>query len=302
MNYLQKVLLLSSAGILIVLSGCKKNENPASATDSQLLDVKVKVTFQSDKKAGSSVYDYVMTGQTPDEYSIALKKAVLVGKNGTQDFVLFDQPDLQSSYTFDFMDESVFHSLVKGTAIPEGEYQALTLYVYYLQMKIPISTTQRGVEKRNVRIYLSDDVETENGTHQPGDVVQIDDQGEETGWIFGEGQSANFDPITPRWRAYTQNGDGVTWLDFAGKSGKDFGPFGDVDFWNQSPQPVWYVNADFNFTQTGGNTLVVDLNVHNCWQFEDRNNDGNFGPMDISETPYPTKWQMDLPDLTLSQE
>ncbi len=297
-----RILFVLALGAMLALSGCKKSENPAPDAGKQLTDIKVRVTFQTNQKASSSGQDYVMTGQTPDEYGIALKKAVLLGKNGTQDYVLFDRPDLNSSYTFDFKDEQMLHSLVKEAAIPVGEYGSLVLYVYYLQMKIPISTEQRGVEKRNMRIYLSDDIETEGGTHQPGDVVQVDDQGMEMGWLFGEGQLSEFDPVAPRSRAYTYNGDGISWWDFAGKNGKDFGPFGDVDFWNQSPQPLYSVTAPFDFTQGAGNTLLVDLNIHNCWQFEDRNQDGNFGPQDISETPYPTRWQMDLPELTIHQE
>ncbi len=296
--YFKSFFILILTGIVIFSYSCKKPVNPAPVT--KLSDVKVKVTFTPQKTSRAILT--AMTKQTPDEYGIALKKVVLIGKNGTPDFPLFNQNNLSSSYTFDFKDKNTLHSLLKGASIPNGEYQSIKIFIYYLQMKIPISTTNRGVGKRNIRIYLSDDAETENGQHQPGDMTQINSTGTELGWMLGEGQLPDMDPIKPRINAYTYGGNGVSWYNFAGKSGKDFGPFGDTAFFNHAPHPVFYTKADFNFVQNSGTTLVVDLNINNCWQFEDRNGDGNFGPQDIGDTVNPTKWHMELPKLTVGQQ
>ena len=167
-------------------------------------------------------------------------------------------------------------------------------------MNIAISTGTRGKERRNFRIYLSDDAETEGGLHQPGDMTQINNSQVELGWLLGEGVMPNMDPVSPRISAYTFNSNGSNWYDFAGKSGKDFGPFGDVKFMNNAPHPIYKAKADFSLLENKGSNLILDLNVYNCWQFEDKNGDGAFGPGDLDPV-IPTAWQMVLPTLTVIQ-
>jgi hypothetical protein len=155
------------------------------------------------------------------------------------------------------------------------------------------------MEERNIRIYLSDDIDNEGGTHHAGDMVQYDDNGSEKGWLLGEGQTPNMDPVTPRNAAYKHpNG---SWYNFDGKSGSDYGPYGDEDFMNNGPHPIYYEQASFNFSTTNGGVILVDFNVANCWQFQDKSNDGVFGAADLDPND-PTKWNMELPDVKISLE
>ena len=217
----------------LFLTACNDDEK-----SSKIEDVGLRVCFNKNRSASMLRNGTVntITSETPENYFVALKSVKLIGNNGTADIVLFNKNNLSSSLIFDFTNEDVVHSLLEGTTIPEGDYSSIEIEIYYLQMNIAIATGDRGVERRNFRIYLSDDTETEGGLHQPGDMTQIND-GIEIGWLLGEGQSPNMDPVTPRALAYTSSGDGVTWYNFGGKSGENYGPFGDVTFMNTAPHP-----------------------------------------------------------------
>ncbi|MEO9476266.1 MAG: hypothetical protein ABJG41_12050 [Cyclobacteriaceae bacterium] len=295
------ILILAFAG----LSSC---ENDAEIKKiKNINDVGLRVSF-TDLKATSSLKTTEtdpkrissFTYETPENYFVALKKATLKGANGTQDFDLFNEPDLASSFVFDYTNDNVVHSLLDDTEIPDGTYTRIEIEIYYLQMNIAIATGERGVERRNIRIYLSDDAETEEGLHQPGDMTQIND-GEEIGWLLGEGQMPNMDPVTPRAAAYTHSGEGNTWYDFAGKSAKHYGPFGDVAFMSKAPHPVYSTMVGLHFKDKNGSNLILDFNVNDCWQFEDKSGDGVFGPTDLDPIN-PTKWHMELPVMTVTRE
>ncbi|RLD52702.1 MAG: hypothetical protein DRI94_02255 [Bacteroidetes bacterium] len=283
--------------ILLSFGACKKDSFKS------IKDVKLKVDFTTPVNA--SKID--MTKQTPDNYFVALKSVTLKGDEDTPDFEIFNESDLSSSFVFDFSDTETTHSLMQGTTVPDGEYSSVKIEIYYLQMKLNISASS-GIEQRNIRIYLSDDAETESGLHQPGDMTQINTAGTEEGWMLGNGQSPDMTPISPRSAAYTNDeddnglGDGNIWFDFNGKPGNNFGPFGDADFMNNAPHPVYSATINFDLTDNGGENIIIDFNVNNCWQFEDRDFTGAFGAGDLSETPYPTKWNMALPIMSVTLE
>ncbi len=281
---------------MVFFTGCNKEEENSKTVS--LNDVQLQVSFGRDKAASVATVANAMTYETPENYYVALKKVALKGTQGSPDFVLFETNSLSTSLVFDFTDTETVHSLLTGTQIPEGEYNGVELEIYYLQMNIALATTDRGVEWRNVRIYLSDDAETEDGLHQPGDMTQIN-EGQEIGWLLGEGQVPNMDPVSPRSAAYTQNGDGSTWYDFAGKSGEIYGPFGDVEFMNTASHPVYRTTVDFTLVDNGGTTLILDFNVNHCWQFDDKSGDGVFGASDLDPLD-PTRWNMALPVMTVT--
>jgi hypothetical protein len=67
-----------------------------------------------------------------------------------------------------------------------------------------------------------------------------------------------------------------------------------------APHPIYKVKTDFSLGENKGSNLVLDLNVNSCWQFEDKNGDGAFGPGDLDPIN-PTAWQMVLPTLSVVQ-
>ncbi len=262
-------------------------------------DVGLKVSFNAAKSSvNRQKVASAMTYQTPESYNVALKSVTLKGANSTNDVILFNSFNLASSLVFDFMDNTTVHSLLTNQTIPDGDYNGIELEIYYLQMNLPIATTQRGIERRNIRIYLSDDAENEGGLHQPGDMTQINDN-VEIGWLLGEGQMPNMDPVTPRASAYTFAGNGTNWYDFAGKNAQNYGPFGDVEFMSNAPHPIYKTMVDFKFVDNNGTKLIIDFNVNNCWRFEDKSGDGAFGAADLDQNN-PTKWEMVLPAMTIT--
>ena len=280
---------------IFITHACKKDSFRS------IKDVKLKVDFTT--PANASKID--MTKQTPQNYFVALKSVILKGDEGTQDFEIFNKSDLSSSFVFDFSDAQTTHSLMQGTTVPDGNYSSVQIEIYYLQMKLDISANS-GIEKRDIRIYLSDDAETEDGIHQPGDMTQISDAGTEEGWMLGNGQDPDMSPVSPRSAAYTEDegddglGDGNIWFDFGGKPGNNYGPFGDTEFMN-APQPVYSTIINFSLIDNGGENIILDFNVNNCWQFEDKDGSNAFGYGDL-DPDNPTKWSMALPIMTVTLE
>lgn len=281
------------AFILLLIFGCKKEGTGTYGVT--INDVTLKVSFQENKSASIPKATTVLTKETPTSYYIGLKSVKLIGNNGTSNAELFNKPNLSSSMVFDFNNSTASHSLLNGTTVPKGNYSAIEFEVYFLQMNIAIATTSRGTERRNIRIYLSDDAETEGGMHQPGDLTQINNS-QEIGWLMGKNAFPNFDPGAPRIAEYSADGNGVNWLNFAGKSAKDFGPFGNVEFFSTAPHPIYKAKAAFVLKEGKGTQLIVDFNVNGCWQYEDRSGDGIFGPQDL-----PNAWAMNLPVISITQ-
>lgn len=294
---MKKDIIFISIVLLLGFISCEKDSEIEG--NNNIKDVKLKVSFNN-TKAGILKNTSSLTYETPENYFVALKKVTLIGTNGTADFELFDEPDLSSSFVFDYTDDNTVHSLLDDAEIPDGDYSSIEIEIYFLQMNIAIATGERGIERRNVRIYLSDDAETEDGLHQPGDMTQIND-GLEIGWLLGEGQTPNMDPVSPRVSAYTENGDGTSWYDFAGKSGENYGPFGDVEFMNNAPHPIYSTRVNFDFVNNNGSNLILDFNVNHCWQFEDKSGDGIFGTDDLDPLD-PTEWHMEMPEMTVTLE
>lgn len=267
------------------LSSCKKDKKMKFGS------AKIAVTFGGNKSLETDKIN--LTKQTPSQYLIALKSITLAGHEGTSDHVLFNEATVQDAQIFDFTSGSLRHNLTDED-IPEGDYHAFRIELYYLQMKLQISTTNRNVETRNMRIYYTTD-----GTHKPGDVIQVADDGTSQGWLFGENQMPDFDPVTPRLSAYTYNGDGTSWYLFGDKNGQNYGPFGNMAFWSSASSP-YSVTVPFTFEESDGEAVVMDFNVNQCWQFEDINEDGNWGGQDL--TPEGTAWHMNFPSISIHLE
>jgi len=294
----KRLIVLLILTLFISFTSCNKIEFQ------NISDVKLQVSF-TDESADKTDYD--MTKQTPDNYYVALKRVTLLGDEGTTDFEIFNEDNLSSSFVFDFNDTETTHSLMQGTTVPDGDYSSVEIEIYYLQMNLNISTST-AIEERNIRIYLSDDAETESGLHQPGDMTQIDNSGIEEGWLLGNGLSPDMTPMSPRSAAYSNDetgdgiGDGNTWFDFAGKPANDYGPFGDVNFMNTAPHPIYTAVINFELVDKNGTEIILDFNVNECWQFEDKDPDGAFGATDLFSDPNPTAWHMALPIMTVTLE
>lgn len=298
MEKINKMTVLLILAFFSSFSSCNKIEFQ------NISDVKLQVSFDGTNAAKT---DYELSKQTPDDYYVALKRVTLLGDEETADFEIFNEDNLSSSFVFDFNDTETTHSLMQGTTVPDGDYSSVEIEIYYLQMNLNISTST-AIEKRNIRIYLSDDAETEDGLHQPGDMTQINDAGIEEGWLLGNGQSPDMTPMSPRVAAYTNDetgdgiGDGNIWFDFAGKPANNFGPFGDVSFMNTAPHPIYTTTINFELIDKNGTEIILDFNVNDCWQFEDKDPDGAFGASDLFSDPNPTAWHMALPIMTVTLE
>ena len=240
--------IISSIVMILVFSSCF--EDLETDSDSGFFnEIKLKVNFENEIKNSYNKHVTPMTNEIPEDYMVAIKSVKLIGDYDTEDYLLFNYLTLDLSEEYTFAPNSNILDIVLEEDIPVGTYTSIQIEIYYFQMNLSISTTDRGIERRNLRIYLSGDI-----IHKPGDITQITDN-LETGWMFGEGQEPNMDPVSPRITAYTYNGDGETWYYFSGRSTENFGPFGSYTFWMYAPQPVYYATADFSFESTSGTTI-----------------------------------------------
>lgn len=303
----KQLLIISTLLFLVTTIGCNK----ANVKFKGIKNVLMQVNFTETKSSvetnneqdisNANAYetkdsDDDLTKQTPSNYYVALKSATLIGDDNTADFELFMEANLSDAFVFDFADNNSTSTLLDDTAIPDGKYSGIKIEIYYLQMALNIAT-DNGVSTRNIRIYLSDDNETEGGLHQPGDMTQIDNNNNEEGWLLGNGQTPDFSPISPRIDAYAEpNG---SWFDFAGKSAEHYGPFGDLDFTTDSPHPIYWTTVPFVNGDRKGTNAILEFDVYNCWQFDDKNGDGNFGPADLDPLD-PTRWHMAMPVMSIS--
>jgi len=276
--------LLLLIGLLSTTS-CKKKKKM------NFSNAKIAVSFGNSTRGALNTVD---TKQTPAEYIIALHSAKMLGEDGTDDHPLFAVNNFEDAHIYNFTSGSAKIDLSGGKTIPEGNYNSFELGIYYLQMKIQIFSVTRGVEWRNLRIYFCED-----GIHKRGDVIQVSDDGSHQGWLFGENQVPDFDPVSPRINAYTYNSDGINWYQFGGY-GKDFGPFASPAMWNFHATPFTQ-HAPFTFEESDGRVLVIDFDVTECWQFQDVSGDGYWGGDDLG-APGGTAWHMKLPTITLRIE
>jgi len=282
----------------VIFASCNKTEFK------NIKDVKLKVNFNA-TSVNKALFE--LTKQTPENYIISIKKVILLGDDDTNNFEIFNEDNLSSSLTFDFTDVNTTHSLMQGTNIPDGSYSSIELEIYYLQMKVDISANST-IEKRNLRIYLSDDAETENGLHQAGDITQINTTNMEEGWLLGNGIHPDMSPVSPRVAAYSFDdngdglGDGITWLNFGGKPGNNYGPFGNLEFMNNTPHPIYSTTLIFEIIDNKGTEIILDFNINECWQFEDKDGSGAFGAADLNFDNEDTQWHMALPIMTVTLE
>jgi len=277
-----KSILLLSTILVLLLFSCDDGSGVVT-----LEDIQLSINFDSQNRTVQ------MLSYTPTAYSIGLKKAVLIGKNGTADFTLFDNVNLSDSeeYSFISSNNNAQSILETGNTIPTGEYNALEIDLYYLQMTLDVYLSGSGTSvDRNMRIYFSDDAELEGGLHQPGDVTVIGDDGVENGWLMGNAYG-DFTGMSPRTAAY-QDISGQ-WMDFAGKNAGDYGPFGDVQFWSEVTQPVYTTSIPFNLESTNARSILVEFDVVGTWNCDDINGDGYFNPDDAVQS-----WHMNIPEMT----
>jgi len=58
----------------------------------------------------------------------------------------------------------------------------------------------------------------------------------------------------------------------------------------------------FTFQSSSGQNVVMDFNVKDTWQFEDKTGDGYFGGDDLTFDTNPTAWHMNFPNITIRLE
>jgi hypothetical protein len=68
---------------------------------------------------------------------------------------------------------------------------------------------------------------------------------------------------------------------------------------NTAPHPIYSTQVAFMLVDNNGTNVILDFDVNNCWQFEDKSGDGVFGADDLDPID-PTMWHMAMPVMTVT--
>lgn len=244
---------------------------------------------------------------TPSTYSVAFKRVTLVAAaGGTNIDLIADKVTLANSQVVDFTSADASETIV--TIDPDdltaGTYTGVTAEIYYIQMTFPVGGTTR-----NVRIYMSDDDFTAEGSlgHHQGDITFISDSGVEQGWV-----DDTWSDSLATTRTAAQNGAGGP----DGQTLHDRGFFGDDEFWDVAAfdqganQDLYLVDLDFtsSFTIptpsaiTDLTTVKVTFSTADTFFYEDFTPQGTgFSPASGGEaTATSTAWAPLAPEATVT--
>jgi hypothetical protein len=222
---------------------------------------------------------------TPSTYKVALKKITLKGSGTTQNITLqADSTTLALSTVYTFTSTSTPSTVVTidPSDLTAGTYTGVELEIYYIEMTFPVA----GVT-RNVRIYLSDDNFTAEGSlgHHQGDITFIDDTGTELGWVDSTWTAAGLTTT----RGTGQNGAGGT----DAETGHARGFFGNTDLWNATTfqqgatQDIYVTTISFDSSLTIPDistiadltTVTLTFSTADTFYYED------FAPQDTADFP-----------------
>lgn len=217
---------------------------------------------------------------TPSRYALAFKRVTLIPEDADSDEIDFiaDTGTLADSEIVDFTASDSTETVVTidPTDLSAGTYSGIEAELYYFQMTFPVD----GVT-RNIRIYMSDDDFTSEGSlgHHQGDITYIDDSGTELGWI---GPDWSDDLVTERSEA--QNGAGNN-NDTNGdpETGHQRGYFGNEELWDRedlmqgADQDIYLFTINFDeplvipdpSTIDGLTTITATFSTADTFYYED---------------------------------
>ena len=232
----------------------------------------------------------------PIDYKPAVKDFSLLSATG-KGVSLLGKKQLADSVQLAFSPEAFEVPLLSGS-LPLDVYVGAKLSVYFVQMTLPING-----KKQTIRCYLSDDdFPTERtfglGPHHQGDLMLLDERGNEVGWIAGGDFSPRLERPVPEAgkNLFASNPDPET--------GHDRGPFGNDDDWNHRPAKKPYTFtlplSTLKLEQGERKRIAIRMDVRTAWRYMDMDGSGTFNPKDgMDAQSEEAEWGPILPTLGL---
>jgi len=221
---------------------------------------------------------YKVAYQTAAQFRVALKTLALVSADGQKHY-LIQKDSLEESAVFDISEPKV----LAYDSLPQGSYSGIyaEIYYYFLQISIDVGGDP---ELRAYRIYMSDDNPVAGDTlgYHQGDVVYVTSNNKTTlGWIAPGAPWRG--TVTPRPEPDLENGQAKLYsADPDPVTGRQRGPFGGTDFWNDNStaNDVYFMQRDFatHLNVSEESEIQLKFSTRNNWYWEDFNDDGIFGP------------------------
>lgn len=212
----------------------------------------------------------------PIDYKLAVKDFRLLTATG-KEVSLLSKEHLADSVLLAFSPDA-FRVPLLSSSLPLDIYIGAKLSVYFVQMTLPING-----ENQTVRCYLSDDdFSTEKpfgrGPHHQGDLMLLDAQGNELGWIAG----GDFSPWSAR--PVPEAGQKLFASGPDPETGHDRGPFGNDAHWQDRPAKKPYTFtiplSGLTLEQGKRKSLAMRLDVGTAWQYVDMDGSETFNPED----------------------
>ncbi len=191
--------------------------------------------------------DGLVAHVTPSQYAVAFKRVTLVAASGgTNIDLIADTTTLANAEVVNFTSADTSETIITldPNDLTAGTYTGIEAEIYYIQMTFPVGGTTR-----NVRIYMSDDDFTAEGSlgHHQGDITFVTDAGVEQGWV-----DSTWSDTLATTRGEPQNGAGGE----DAQTGHDRGFFGNAEFWNATDlqqgatQDLYLLALDFDASLT----------------------------------------------------
>lgn len=282
-----KIISLFSLSIFILMSACgekgdtlvtvKMQSSLVSGTSTS--DININDT-QGDTDGGDEDGDGALTRYiSPSSFKVAFKSLTFLTDDGDEFEAIVDTGTLVNS---EVLDLSQVVTVTNAQSLPTNNYTKYRAEIYYYEIVMPINISPELTQ--TIRLYMSDDDFTSEGNlkHHQGDIVFVDTNGDELGWV----------PAGDEWIESKLHA--ITGLrpDYSGAGGTDAetghkrGLFGDANLWNREEfeqganQDIFISEGDLDLDLSDGNasTVTFTFDISNTWFYEDFDSNEKFNP------------------------
>ena len=277
---MKRILLLGTM-LMVGCDGLGNLSSPPLDSHEKWGDSEVEIVAEANFQDSKAVTAYHLLASKPEwinlapsDYQLAVKDFSLLSATG-KEVSLLSKKQLADSLLLAFSPNAFKVPLI-SSSLPLDVYVGARLSVYFVQMTLPINGKNQAV-----RCYLSDDDFSSEkafglGPHHQGDLMLLDEQGDEIGWIAGGDFAAQQDRPVPK------SGENLFASNPDPETGHDRGPFGNDEHWKNHPASKPYTImlplSQLKLEQGDRKRIALRMDVSTAWSYVDMDGSGTFNP------------------------
>jgi len=212
---------------------------------------------------------------SPKSFKVAFKKLTFVKDDGTEVNIIADTSTLALSQVVNITNEVT----LDATTIANGTYIGYKAELYYYEITMDLNASPELTDQP-LRLFLSDDDFASEGSlgHHQGDIVFLDANGVELGWVGG-GVGWTVADLQATRAGIGESVDPET--------GHARGLFGNTALWDSTSfmqgasQDIYLMEGSFSVpvvVGSGNKTFSFTFDVADSWFFEDFDGNQKFNP------------------------